>query len=151
MRASIRKEIEQRSKLPPAKPKRGRPPRTDIDRDRIVSLAASGCSVREIAATVGCAMQTLYDRFADDMQTGRERGRGMIKRTAFELAVVKKDGAMIRYLLDKIISRDEKRPEAQVNIQTTMGELEQMSTKEIEVRLAKLRAIPEGLDDEILQ
>jgi hypothetical protein len=85
-----------------------------IDESQVEELAAILCTMEEIAAVVGCSVDTLERRFADTIKKGRERGKSSLRRIQWRLA---QDGnaALAIWLgkqwlgqADKIITQDER-------------------------------------------
>lgn len=57
-----------------------------IDEAQVEELAAILCTMEEIAAVVGCSVDTLERRFADTIKTGRDRGKSSLRRVQWRLA-----------------------------------------------------------------
>lgn len=74
------------TKSPATKPKIGRPP-LEIDEKVVAGLARIDCTMKEIAAVVGCTVQTLENRFLDVIQKNREEGHASIRRQQYKLAM----------------------------------------------------------------
>lgn len=68
---------------PPAKTGR---PQIKIDEKQVLALASMHCTMKEIAAVVGCSVDTLERRFADVIEKGRESGKASLRRTQYRLA-----------------------------------------------------------------
>lgn len=62
-------------------------PLLPIDEELVLSLASIMCSNKEIAAIVGCCVDTLTDRFSDILDKGRQTGRTTLRREQFKAAV----------------------------------------------------------------
>jgi hypothetical protein len=67
-------------------PKIGRP-LIKIDPATVGTLAGIGCSNKEIAAVVGCSVDTLADRFSMEIEKGKENGKTRLRKKQFELAL----------------------------------------------------------------
>ena len=63
----------------------GRPPRP-IDPLLVERLARIHCTQEEIAAVLGCSVDTLQRRFTAIMDTGRLAGKASLRRVQFKLA-----------------------------------------------------------------
>ena len=59
--------------------KKGRP-LLEIDSEQVEELASIFCTMKEIAAVVGCSVDTLEGRFSDIIAKGRERGKMTLRR-----------------------------------------------------------------------
>jgi hypothetical protein len=81
-------------------------PEAVIDWNEVEQLLMSGCSGTEIAARIGIAAATLYDRcqtdneqmFSEYSQEKKSKGDTLIKQAQFEAATVDKDKAMLIWL-----------------------------------------------------
>lgn len=62
-------------------------PRATIDPDKVEMLARAELTHEEIAAELGCSVDTLTRRFADSIKKGRERGNGRIRARQYDLAM----------------------------------------------------------------
>lgn len=82
-----------------APPKIGRP-LAKVDPRQVEALASISCSLPEIAAVVGCSVDTLERRFAEVIAKGRENGRTSLKRAMFE-AAVKRNNVTMQIWLSK--------------------------------------------------
>jgi hypothetical protein len=51
-----------------------------IDPKIVEGLASIGCTMKEIAAVVGCSVDTLERRFPDLIKDGREKGKSSLRR-----------------------------------------------------------------------
>lgn len=73
---------------PPAEPKRkrGRPP-LELDEKVIAGLARIDCTMIEIAAVVGCSVDTLERNYADVIEKNRKDGHASIRRQQYKLAM----------------------------------------------------------------
>ena len=71
-------------------------PKKEIDENVVKNLAGILCTMKEIAAVVGCSVDTLERRFADIIKEGREQGKASLRRKQFKLA--DKSAAMAIFL-----------------------------------------------------
>ena len=62
-----------------------RPP-LKLDEDLILKLAQIHCTDREIAAIVGCSVDTLDRRYAELISKGKEQGKMTLRRNLWQLA-----------------------------------------------------------------
>src|ERR1700733_12745902 len=85
--------------IPPKRPE-GRPPAV-IDLLTVERAASIGCTVEEIAAILGIARSTLFERKADDpaiedaIERGRETGRATLRRLQWDRAQQGSDTMLI--------------------------------------------------------
>lgn len=96
-------------------------PQVEIDESVVEKLASIQCTMIEIAAVVGCSVDTLERRFADTIKTGRAKGRSSLRRLQWE-AAQKGSNAMLIWLgkqllgqSDKLVTMD-KTPEVESSI-----------------------------------
>jgi hypothetical protein len=61
-------------------------PQKKIDPSQVQALAAIGCTVAEIAATLDCSKDTLERRFAAFIEKGRERMKMSLRRHQIKAA-----------------------------------------------------------------
>lgn len=66
---------------------KGGRPKLNIDPDLVEKLAGIGCPNKEIAAIVGCSVDTLTDRFSDVINKGRENGKTRLRKKQIEVAL----------------------------------------------------------------
>lgn len=78
-----------------------------IDPKLVQDLAAIGCKTTEIASIVGCSVDTLDRRFADEMEKGRANLRMSLRRWQLE-AAKKGSTAMLIWLGKQILQQTEK-------------------------------------------
>lgn len=73
---------------PPPEPKRkrGRPP-LELDEKVIAGLARIDCTMIEIAAVVGCSVDTLERNYAEVIEKNRKEGHSSIRRQQYKLAM----------------------------------------------------------------
>lgn len=74
------------TKPPATKPKLGRPP-LQLDEKIIAGLARIDCTMIEIAAVVGCSVDTLERHFAEVIEKNRKDGHASIRRQQYKLAM----------------------------------------------------------------
>jgi hypothetical protein len=69
------------------KPKKGGRPKIKVDAALVEKLAGIGCPNKEIAAIVGCSVDTLDRRCADVIAKGRENGKTRIRQKQIQVAL----------------------------------------------------------------
>ena len=62
-----------------SKNKGGRPP-LNLDKNQILELAKIHCTMKEIAAVMGCSVDTLENRFSDIIKEVKEIGKTSLRR-----------------------------------------------------------------------
>lgn len=62
-------------------------PLLEIDPVLVEDLASIMCTNKEIAAIVGCCVDTLTDRFSEILDKGRQRGKTTLRREQWKAAV----------------------------------------------------------------
>lgn len=62
-------------------------PKIEIDEEQVKKLAAINCSLAEMAAVLGCSVDTLGRRFAEVIEEGRSSGKMSLKRKQYEVAM----------------------------------------------------------------
>jgi len=94
-----------------------RPPtRKPVDRDLIYKLAAIHCSNREIASITGIHIDSLQRHYKDILTSGRENGKGKLRRRMWEEAMKGNVTMMIwlskNYLgmTDAVLVSEDKKP-----------------------------------------
>jgi hypothetical protein len=65
--------------------KTGRP-LLNIDPRQVAAMASIGCRNKEIALVLGCSVDTLDRRFADEIEKGRAEGRTTLRRKQWDAA-----------------------------------------------------------------
>lgn len=100
---------QQKSSKPPKEEVEVARPQLQIDPDLVKRLASIMCTMDEIAATVGCSVDTLERRFAEVIKTGQMEGRMSLRRAQFQSATGR-PGREASYLKDKdgTLVRDER-------------------------------------------
>ena len=68
------------------KKRTGRPP-MKIDKEVVRKLASIQCTLREIAAFVGCDEKTIRNKFSDLIATTRDMGKVSLRRKQYEKAM----------------------------------------------------------------
>lgn len=76
-------------------------PILDLDETQIEKLASINCSLAEIAAVMGCSVDTLSLRYTEVIKKGRENGKSSLKKKQFEVAM--KGNVTMLIWLGKII------------------------------------------------
>lgn len=71
----------------PAPKSKGGRPQLEIDPALVERLASIHCPTVEIAAAVGCSVDTLDRRFADVIAKGRENGKTRLRKKQLEVAL----------------------------------------------------------------
>jgi gamma-glutamylcysteine synthetase len=61
-------------------------PLLELDEEQIEELAAMFCTMKEIAAVMGCNVDTLHDRFSDVIAKGRDRGKMTLRKQQWKAA-----------------------------------------------------------------
>lgn len=61
-------------------------PKLELDESKIEALAKIHCTLEEIAAVMGCSMDTLGKRFSEVIKKGKEHGKASLRRMQFESA-----------------------------------------------------------------
>jgi hypothetical protein len=69
------------------KTNKGGRPKLEIDGDLVEKLAGIGCPNKEIAAIVGCSVDTLDRHFAEVIAKGRENGKTRLRKKQIEVAL----------------------------------------------------------------
>ena len=117
-------------------------PKIEIDGDLVAKLARIHCTSSEIAAVVGCSVDTLDRRFAEEIAKGREEGKSTLRQGLWDLARKGNLGALIWLsknhlgMSEKIESKNE-----------TAGTLVVQSVEERKERLQKALLNLKALDD----
>jgi len=82
-------------------------PEVEVDESVVEELAAIFCTLKEIAAVVGCSIDTLERRFAVIIAKGRERGKTTLRRTQWQ-AAVKGNVVMLIWLGKQYLDQQDK-------------------------------------------
>ncbi len=82
-------------------------PLLEIDENQVEELASIFCTMKEIAAVVGCSVDTLEGRFSDVIAKGRERGKMSLRRAQWQ-AVKNGNVVMMIWLGKQILDQVEK-------------------------------------------
>lgn len=61
--------------------------RLELDERQIGALAEMQCTMTEIAAVMGCSVDTLERRYADTIKSGRESGKSSLRRMQYKKAM----------------------------------------------------------------
>lgn len=86
---------------------KGGRPKIEIDPALVERLAAIHCPNVEIAAAVGCSVDTLTDRFSDIIAKGRENGKTRLRRKQLEVALTG-NVSMLIWLGKQMLGQSEK-------------------------------------------
>lgn len=62
-------------------------PRLQLDEKQIREMAQIQCTVAEIAAVMGCSIDTINDRYSHIVKEGREQGKMSLRRAQFKKAL----------------------------------------------------------------
>ena len=84
----------------------GRPPNTpeiDIDAGKVYSLAATGCTVVEIAKIIGCSTDTIHRRFQDIIDRGRNETLSKIRAVLLEEGLQNRNPMILKHLADRYL------------------------------------------------
>lgn len=116
-------------------------PRLQIDPVRVEQLACAGLSVAEISAQFHCDPQTIRNNFSVEIEQGRLRLAGTLRRKAVSLALVHDNWLALRFLLRTVVGMDDRVPvTSTLTVNTNLSELESLSDEELAERLRKLQA-----------
>lgn len=111
-------------KKPFVLPKGGRP-LSEIDEETVFKLAETMLPVESIATLLGCNRDTLYDRFSDTLQKGREGRKKSLSTAMWEKALIAKDTTMMIWLSKQHLgykdSLSEDATQIQFNIQINLN------------------------------
>lgn len=61
-------------------------PKLQIDAEQVEKLASIHCTMNEIAAIMGCSVDTLENRFSDVIEKGRDKGKASLRRLQWQTA-----------------------------------------------------------------
>ena len=126
------------------KPNKGGRPKLNIDPDLVEKLAGIGCPNKEIAAIVGCSVDTLTDRFSDVINKGRENGKTRLRKKQIEVALAG-NVSMLIFLGKNMLGQSDKQeisgPDGSPITQASVSlSPEQESNLAALVELAKVKA-----------
>jgi len=62
-------------------------PKAELDEKQIIELAKIQCTMGEIAAVMGCSVDTLERNFAEIIESGRACGRESLRRAQWKLGM----------------------------------------------------------------
>lgn len=82
-------------------------PLKEIDERQVELLAGVGCTVDEIAATLGCSKRTLETRFCALIENGRGKMRSSLRRKQVEVAM-KGDKTMLIWLGKQLLGQKDR-------------------------------------------
>ena len=101
----------------------GRPPLA-LNEDDIIKLARLHCTDDEIAATLGCNVDTVKDNFSDCIKKGREQGKASLRRQQMRM-VMEQNSAPLAIWLGKIyLGQKEEIFHQEVNLNVTINKIE---------------------------
>ena len=76
----------------------GRPAVHNLDSRQVRELAKIQCTMLEIAAVMGCSVDTLERHYADVIKDGREDGKASLRRAQWNKAVVDGNPSLLIWL-----------------------------------------------------
>jgi len=79
----------------------------DIDERQVRELALIHCTYKEMAAVIGCHVDTLRDRFSNVIEEGRESGKTSLRRAQFK-AALKGNSRMLIWLGKQYLEQSER-------------------------------------------
>lgn len=82
-------------------------PLKKIDPDQVRRLAMINCTMVEIAAVVGCSVDTVERRFAEIVKEGHQQGKSSLKRMMWE-ACTKGNVSMMIFLSKQMLGYSDK-------------------------------------------
>lgn len=104
-------------------------PEIQIDEKLVEKLASIHCTMNEIAAAVGCSVDTLERRFADTIKKGRDKGKSSLRRHMWE-AAQKGNTAMLIWLSKQTLGMREPRDDLVDPPDTAAEDLHPAMTRE---------------------
>lgn len=125
----------------------GRPP-IKIDEEKLKLLAQVGCTQEEIAAALGCSVDTLKRNYAESIKTGMLLFKVSVRREQFRL--LKAGNATMGVWLGKQVlgQRDQLRIGSEEDAPLRVNALREIPTKDLESLAAKLAALVPKREDE---
>lgn len=70
----------------------------ELDERQIKELASIQCTQKEIAAVMGCSVDTIADRYTEIINEGRESGKSSLRRAQWKKAVTEGNAALLIWL-----------------------------------------------------
>jgi len=110
-------------------------PRKKIDPEQVRTLAKINCTMIEIAAVVGCSVDTLERRFADVIKECREQGRMSLRRAQWKKALEGHPTMLIWLGKQELGQKD------QQAIDIDFRDVSVLTDAELDERRAKLRLV----------
>lgn len=86
-------------------------PKKDIDEQMVYRLAQTMLPVESIATVLECTRETLYARFSDVLQKGREDRKQALSSAMWEKALIEKDTKMMIWLSKQHLGYKDSQPE----------------------------------------
>lgn len=125
----------------------GRPP-IKIDEEKLKLLAQVGCTQEEIAAALGCSVDTLKRNYAESIKTGALLFKVSVRREQFRL--LKAGNATMGVWLGKQVlgQRDQLRIGSEEDAPLRVNALREIPTKDLESLAAKLAALVPKREEE---
>jgi hypothetical protein len=101
---------------------RGRP-RVELDPSQIEALAEIMCTNEEIAAVLGCSVDTITRNYAEAIKNGKAKGRASLRRTQWR-AAESGNPTMLIWLGKQLLGQRDQPKEEEVNsLETILLEL----------------------------
>jgi len=76
----------------------GRPVKHNLDVRQVLELAKIQCTMKEIAAVMGCSVDTLERNYADLIESGREHGKSSLRHAQWKKAIDEGNPSMLIWL-----------------------------------------------------
>lgn len=73
-------------------------PKIELDKRQIKELAKIQCTMTEVAAVMGCSVDTLERNYAEIIKIGRECGKESLRKAQWKKAVVEGHPSMLIWL-----------------------------------------------------
>ena len=108
-------EKPKKRKFGGSQPGAGRP-KLPIDGAQVEEMAASFLPVEQIASILRCHPDTIYDRFSDDLQCGRNKRRYDLTCSMWHQALREKDTKMMIWLSKQHLGYKDTQPEEATRI-----------------------------------
>lgn len=117
------------------KPGAGRP-KLVFDAATVGRLASIDCTMSEIAAVLGCSVDTLERNYAEVIRAGREKGTASLKRKQVEVAM-KGNTMMLIWLGKQRLGQREKTE----SFHSWKNPFDQMTDEQLKIESEKLREL----------
>lgn len=96
-------------------------PKKNIDPEQVKNLAAIHCTMQEIAAVVGCSVDTLEKRFSDIIKEGKDQGKASLRRQMWK-AVNNGNVTMMIWMSKQLLGMSDKQVLAHAATEDAQGE-----------------------------